>query len=147
MPKAVWIHVLWMLAAVAVGTWAGYLGLIRATLKGGKSFLPGRFTLRAHKWTGLVFYAMLYADILYAVLMVQYLFPGEPEGLWAWHEHLALAIGAIYLPGMILGIHMLYRPPGARRARPIIHMVLNFTACALVGVQIVVAAYAKGWLH
>ena len=143
---AVWIHVLWMLAAVAVGMWTGYLGLIRATLKGGKSFLPGRYTLRSHKWTGIVFYAMLYAGILYAILMVRAVFGGAAEGFWAWHESLALAIGAIYLPGMILGIHMLYRLAGLRRTRPIIHMAFNFTGCALIAVQIVLAAFAIGWV-
>jgi hypothetical protein len=147
MPVAAWIHAVWMLVAVAFGTWSGYLGLIRATLKGGRSPLPGRYTLRSHKWTGIVFYAMLYAGLAYAVLMVELVFDGAAPGLWLWHAWIGLTIGAIYLPAMVLGFEMLYRPPGAHRARPIAHMVTNFTACTLIAVQIVVAAYALGWLH
>ena len=78
MSTAVWIHALWMLAAVAVGTWSGYLGLIRATTKGGKSFLPGRYTLRVHRWTGTVYYAMLCVGIIYGFLMAEYILGIEP---------------------------------------------------------------------
>jgi hypothetical protein len=147
MPTVVWIHAVWMLVAVAFGTWAGYLGLVRATMRGGRSPLPGRYTLRFHKWTGIVFYAMLYAGLGYAVWMVEYHFGTEPAGLWAWHERVGLAIGAIYLPAMALGIQLLYRPAGVRRARPVTHMLINFTACTLIAVQIVLAAYAAGWLQ
>ena len=147
MPAVVWVHIVWMLVAVAFGTGAGYLGLLRATMHGGKSPLPGRYTLRLHKWAGIVFYAMLYTGLGYAAWMVEYHFGAEPTGLWAWHERVGLAIGAIYLPAMVLGIQMLYRPAGARRARPIIHMLTNFTACTLIAVQIALAVYAAGWLN
>ena len=147
MPTVVWIHLTWMLLAVAFGTWAGYLGLVRATMHGGKSPLPGRFNLRVHKWAGIVFYAMLYAGLGYAAWMVEYHFGAEPAGLWVWHRRVGLAIGAIYLPAMALGIQMLYRPAGVHRARPIIHMLTNFTACTLIAVQIALAVYAAGWLN
>lgn len=146
MHAAVKVHVLWMLVAVAVGTWSGYLGLLRATLKDGKSFLPGRFTLRSHKWTGIVFYAMLFAGIVYGIIMADFILKREAEGFWAWHARLAWSIGALYLVGMVVGLEMLWQPPGRRRVRPIIHMVLNFTACALVAVQMVLAASAVGWV-
>jgi len=147
MHAVAWIHAAWMLVAVAFGTGAGYLGLLRATMSGGKSPLPGRYTLRSHKWTGIIFYAMLYAGLGYAAWMVEYHFGAEPTGLWAWHKRVGLAIGAIYLPAMVLGIQMLYRPAGLHRARPIIHMLTNFTACTLIAVQIALAVYAAGWLN
>jgi hypothetical protein len=138
---------IWMSLTTAVGTWSGYLGLIRATLKGGKSPLPGRYTLRTHKWTGIVFYAMLYIGILYGMIMVDFVLETETEGLWWWHERLAFAIGAIYFPAMLLGLAMLSRPAGVHRARPIAHMLINFTACTLIAVQFVLAVYASGWLN
>ena len=142
MPTAVWVHVVWMIAAVAVGTGSGYLGLLRATLKGGRSFLPGRYTLRSHQWTGIAYYAMLYAGIVYAVVMAEEILKIEATGLWAWHKGLGITIGVLYLPAMLLGLQMLREPPGSRRARPIVHMILNFSACTLVGVQIALAIYA-----
>lgn len=147
MSTAVWIHALWMLAAVAVGTWSGYLGLLRATMKGGKSFLPGRYTLRVHRWTGTVYYAMLCVGIVYGFLMAEYILGVEPAGLWVWHERLAIAIGAIYFVGMVIGVYLLYRPAGRRRALPVAHMLANFTACTLIAVQILLALYASGWLR
>ncbi len=147
MPLPVWCHATWMLTAVAFGTWSGYLGLIRATLKGGKSPLPGRYRPGTHQWTGYVFYAMLYVGILYGKIMADFLLTGKPEGYWVWHEYTAYAIGAIYLPAMLLGLQMLKVPPGAHRGRPIAHMLLNFTACTLIGVQIVLAAYELLWVH
>jgi hypothetical protein len=142
MPIAVGIHAVWMLVAVAIGTWSGYLGLIRATLKGGKSPLPGRYRLGTHKWTGIVYYAMLYLGILYGMVMADFILRRPAEGLWVWHAYLAYAIGLVYFPAMLLGLQMLKAPPGARRSKPVVHMVLNFTACTLVGVQIALAAYA-----
>jgi len=144
MPTLVWIHAAWMLAAVAVGTWSGYLGLLRALQgRGGKIPLPGRFDYRVHKWAGIVYYVMLYLGILGGVLMVEFLFAGAaPEGLWAWHERLAVSIAVLYAPGAWLGLDLLRKPPGQARGRPIAHMVFNFTACTLVGVQILLALYA-----
>ena len=112
MPVPVWIHVTWMIVGVAFGTWSGYLGLLRATLRGGKSLLPGRYRLGTHKWTGYVYYAMLYVGILYGKIMADFILGGEPEGFWVWHGYLAYAIGVIYFPAMILGLQMLLKPPG-----------------------------------
>jgi hypothetical protein len=143
MTLPVWIHASWMIIAVAIGTWSGYLGLVRATLRGGKSPLPGRYSPGLHKWTGIAYYVMLYVGILYGKIMVDFLLGnGEPAGIWLWHEHLAYAIGIIYFPAMLLGLRMLSKPPGARRAVPVWHMILNFTACTLVGVQILLTVYA-----
>lgn len=147
MPTVAWIHAVWMLVAVAFGTWSGYLGLVRATMRDGRSPLPGRYTLRSHKRTGIVFYAMLYAGLGYAVWMAELHLDTQAVGLWVWHRWVGLAIGAIYLPAMVLGIHLLYRPAVARRARPVAHMLINFTACTLIAVQLVLAAYAAGWLQ
>ncbi|MEA3367237.1 MAG: hypothetical protein U9R68_03875, partial [Planctomycetota bacterium] len=59
------IHAAWMILAVAIGTVSGYLGLLRATQReGGRSPLPGRFNMRLHKWTGMVYYAMLLVGIV-----------------------------------------------------------------------------------
>ena len=140
MSTVVLIHASWMILTVAVGTWAGYLGLIRATLKGGKSFLPGRYTLRSHRWTGIVFYAMLYAGILGGFLMVDFFFgDADPVGFWLWHQRLAVLIGLVYAPAAWLGLGLLRRPAGPVRVRPIAHMILNFTGCTLIAAQITLA--------
>jgi hypothetical protein len=144
MPVFVWIHAAWMILAVAVGTWSGYLGLLRATQRpDGRSPLPGRFDLRVHQWTGIAYYLMLYLGLAGGVVMVQVWFGGEePVGIWEWHERLAIAIGALYLGAAWLGLDLLKKPAGPSRARPVAHMILNFTACTLIGIQIVLAAYA-----
>jgi hypothetical protein len=142
MVAVVWIHMSWMIAATLVGTWSGYLGLVRATQNAqGKSPLPGRFLMRQHEWTGIVFYAMLYLGILGGFLMVRYfLGNAAPEGLWAWHQYIAIAIAVLYAPGAILGLDMMLRKAAGRaRPRPIAHMLFNFFACTLIAVQIVVA--------
>jgi hypothetical protein len=147
MGTAAYLHMIWMLAAVAVGTWSGYLGLLRALQgPGGKAPLPGRFNLRLHQWTGIVYYAMLYVGILGGLLMAAFLMGGLwPHGrLWQIHQWLGLAVGVVYAPGAWLGLGLLWTPAGPSRARPIAHMVLNFTACTLIGVQIVLALLAVG---
>jgi len=136
---AVWLHAAWMLLAVAVGTVAGYLGLVRATQREALR-VPGRFNLRLHKWTGIAFYAMLYLGILGGFSMVQFFFGGaDPVGFWLWHKRLAILIGLIYVPAAWLGLDLLRRPAGPARARPIAHLVLNFTACTLIAAQIALA--------
>jgi hypothetical protein len=141
----VWCHVIWMIVAVAFGTWSGYLGLIRATQNDkGTSPLPGRFRMRLHEWVGIAFYVMLYLGVLGGFLMVDfYRGDAEPTGLWAWHEHLAIAIAVLYAPGAALGLDMMLRKlPGRQRARPIAHMIFNFSACSLIAAQFIVALYA-----
>jgi hypothetical protein len=133
----------WMLVAVAVGTWSGYLGLLRA-IQGpdGRTRLPGRFNLRTHKWTGIVYYAMLYVGILGGLLMAEFLLDGfSTEGVWRVHAWLGVAVGTVYAPGAWLGLQLLWKP-GGNRTRAIAHMVLNYTACTLIGAQILVALLA-----
>jgi len=106
-PVFVWIHASWMILAVAVGTVAGYLGLVRATQREALR-VPGRFNLRLHKWTGIAFYAMLYLGILGGFSMVEFVLGADPVGFWLWHQRLGLLIGLV-------------RPrpaPQARRSRP-----------------------------
>ncbi len=139
MPTAVYVHAAWMIAAVAVGTWSGYLGLLRALQgPGGRTPLPGRFNLRVHQWTGIVYYVMLYAGLVGGFLMVA-LLVDEWGGFWEWHGRLGLAIGAVYAPAAWIGLGLLKRPAGPNRGRPVAHMILNFTACTLIGLQIVLA--------
>jgi len=135
------IHAAWMLVAVAVGTVSGYLGLVRATQReGGRSPLPGRFNLRLHKVTGGAYYAMLLVGIVGGFLMARFIL-GEWGGFWEWHERLAILIAVLYAPAAWIGVGLLRNPAGAKRGRPIAHMVLNFTACTLIAVQIALAAY------
>ena len=135
------IHAVWMILAVTAGIIAGYLGLVRATQgQGGKSALPGRFNLRLHKWTGAVYYIMLFVGILGGLLMARF-FLGEWGGFWVWHLRLGIAIAVLYAVAAWVGLGLLRRPAGAKRARPIAHMILNFTACTLIGLQIALAVY------
>jgi hypothetical protein len=132
-----------MVLAVGAGTWSGYLGLLRALQRpGGQAPLPGRFHLRLHQRTGIVFYAMLYVGILGAFLMVRFsLANTSPEGIWALHQYAGIAIGVVYAPAAWLGFDLLRKPAGGARGRPVAHMVLNFTACTLIAVQIVLGLY------
>jgi sialate O-acetylesterase len=139
------LHASWMILAVAVGTVAGYLGLVRATQREALR-VPGRFSLRLHKWTGIAFYAMLYLGILGGFSMVEFVLGAEPVGFWLWHQRLGLLIGLVYAPAAWFGLGLLRKPAGPARARPIAHMVLNFTGCVLIAAQIVLAAFAIGWL-
>jgi hypothetical protein len=139
------IHAAWMLLAVAIGTVSGYLGLVRATQRrGGKSPLPGRFNLRLHQWTGAVYYVMLLVGIVGGFLMARFIL-GQWGGFWEWHERLAILIAVVYGAAAWLGIGLLRKPAGKARGRPIAHMVLNFTACTLIGLQIALAIYMV-WL-
>jgi len=116
------IHAAWMILAVAVGTVSGYLGLLRATQRaGGRSPLPGRFNMRLHKWTGMVYYAMLLVGIVGGLLMARFLL-GPWGGFWQWHERLAVLIAVVYAAAAWLGIGLLRKPAGAARGRPIAHM-------------------------
>lgn len=143
MPTIVYVHMIWMLVAVAIGTWSGYLGLLRA-LQGpdGRTPLPGRFNLRTHKWTGIIYYAMLYVGILGGFLMATFFLDGVfTAGILQVHKWLGVAVGVVYAPGAWLGLRLLWKP-GGTRTRAIAHMVLNYSACTLIGAQIVVALLA-----
>ncbi len=138
------LHAAWMILTVAVGTVAGYQGLLRATQRPGRpSLLPGRFHMRAHVSVGIVFYAMLYAGILFGWVVHEYLLDGRvlPPSILRWHVALAGAIAVLYGLAWILGGRMTRESPGEARTIPHAHLVLNFTACALVAVQIALALY------
>jgi len=133
------LHGGWMVVAVAVGTAAGYLGLVRATAgEGGRSPLPGRFRPRLHAALGAAYYLMLYWAMHEFLLGGGHLFPRTVARL---HMALALAIAVLYGVAWVLGAGLRRRPAGARRLRPRLHMAANYTACALVAVQMVVAIY------
>ena len=139
------IHAAWMILAVAIGTVSGYLGLLRATQRdGGRSPLPGRFNLRLHQWTGAVYYAMLLVGIVGGLLMARFVL-GPWGGFWQWHMRLAILIAVVYAAAAWLGIGLLRKPAGAARGRPIAHMILNFTACTLIGIQVILAIY-MAWM-
>lgn len=148
MHAVVYVHMTWMLVAVAIGTVSGYLGLLRALQgPGGRAPLPGRFNLNVHKWTGIVYYAMLYLGVLGGFLMVRFLLGGEAAGFWEWHARLGLLVAVVYAPGAWIGLGLLKVPAGPKRGRPIAHMILNFTGCTLIGLQILLALLAlKGIL-
>lgn len=138
------VHAAWMILAVALGTVAGYMGLLRATRRSdGSSAFPGRFHLRSHVNFGVVYYAMLYLGILFGWVVHEYLLdaPVLPPAVLRWHVVLAGAIAVLYGIAWILGAQLAREPVGARRLRPRLHMVFNFTACTLVAVQIALAVY------
>ena len=144
------LHAAWMILAVAVGTVAGYMGLVRATQaerpaggQGGRSLLPGRFLLRPHVNFGSAYYLMLYVGLIFGWVMHEYLLDGRvlPASVLRWHIALAGAIAVLIGLAWILGAGLVRRPAPQMRARPRLHMVLNFTACGLVAVQIALAVY------
>ncbi len=135
------LHAAWMLLAVAVGTVAGYMGLLRAT--GPRSPLPGRFTMRPHVGFGAAYYLMLYAGIVFGWVMHEFLLPGPmlPSGVRTLHLVLAIAVAILYGVAWAVGGSLTKRPATQSRLRPRLHMAANYTACTLVGVQIAVAVY------
>ena len=137
-------HAAWMILAVALGTVAGYMGLLRATRRpDGSTVLPGRFHLRSHINFGVVYYAMLYLGILFGWVVHAYLLdaPVLPSAVLRWHVALAGAVAVLYGIAWILGGQLAREPAGAQRLRPRLHMVFNFTACTLVAVQVALAVY------
>jgi hypothetical protein len=127
-------HALWMIVAVAIGTYSGYLGLLRATQnEKGHTPLPGRFKMRPHINTGTIYYLMLFAGIAFGWVMHEFLLPGPMllGGVGTLHLVLGLTIGGLLARG----------PLPKERLWPRLHMIVNFTACTLVAVQIAVAAY------
>jgi len=80
--------------------------------------------------------------ILGGLLMAEFLLDGfSTAGVWRVHAWLGVAVGAVYAPGAWLGLQLLWKP-GGNRTRAVAHMVLNYTACTLIGVQILVALLA-----
>jgi len=140
------LHAAWMIVAVVIGTVSGYLGLLRATQgQGGRSPLPGRFNLRLHKWTGAVYYVMLLVGLIGGFVMARLVL--DPwGGFWVWHQRLAIAIAVLYGVAACVGLGLLRRPAGTARGRPIAHMILNFTACTLIGIQVALAIY-YAWIQ
>ena len=138
------IHAAWMIVAVAVGTVAGYMGLVRATGgEGGRSPLPGRFRMRPHVGFGAAYYLMLYAGILFGWIMHEFLLPEAilPPRARTLHLVLAVAVAILYGVAWALGGSLTKRPAAGSRLRPRLHMAANYTACTLVAVQIAVAVY------
>ena len=138
------LHAAWMVLAVAIGTVAGYLGLVRATQgAGGASALPGRFKMQAHTTLGLVYYVMLYVGLLSGIAMHRWLLPEHvlPDGVRMLHLVLGIVVVALYTAAWVIGSGLVKKPAGADRARPRLHMVCNYTACTLIAVQIAVAVY------
>jgi len=137
------LHAAWMILAVGGGTVAGYMGLLRATQRpDGQSALPGRFRLGRHIAFGTAYYLMIYFGLIFGFLIHGFLLEQRPWPDVTGQAHLVLgaAIGILYAGAWILGTETLGRSPKGRTL-PRAHMVLNFTACALVAVQIVLAAY------
>jgi len=138
------LHAVWMILAVAAGTVAGYMGLVRAAMgKEGQSPLPGRFSQRPHVVFGTAYYVMLYVGILYGWLMHEFLLPEPylPPAIAKLHIGLAVAIGVLYGAAWAIGGGLTKKSAGTSRLRPRLHMVCNYAACTLVAVQIGVAAY------
>jgi len=138
------IHAAWMILAVAVGTVAGYMGLLRATgRRGGRSPLPGRFRMRPHVAFGTAYYLMLYGGIVFGWVMHEFLLPGPmlPPAIATLHLVLAMAVAMLYGVAWAIGGSLAKRPATESRLRPRLHMAANYTACTLVGVQIAVAVY------
>lgn len=143
------LHAAWMILAVAVGTVAGYQGLLRATQRPDRPGpLPGRFLLRSHVNFGSAYYLMLYVGLIFGWVMYKYLLDGRvlPPSVLRWHIALAGAIAFLIGLAWILGAGLLRRPAPEVRARPRLHLALNFTACGLVAVQIALAVYYV-WLR
>jgi len=138
------LHAAWMVLAVVFGTVAGYQGLVRATMRPGHgSPLPGRFILKSHNRYGTVFFVMLYIGILYGWIMADHLLDGPhlPPRIGTVHIVLAASIGGLYGGAWIVGGALARRPAGKARAWPAVHMVMNYTACTLIAVQMGLAAY------
>jgi len=138
------IHAAWMLLAVAVGCVAGYQGLVRVTVRPGVgSPLPGHFRLPKHVWWGTVFVVMILVGIVYGLVMAGVLLPGDymPPNIAELHEVLGISIGSLYAGAWLIGGLLVRRPAGKQRFWPRAHMVLNYTACAVLAVQVAVAIY------
>ncbi len=143
------LHAGWMILAVAVGTVAGYMGLVHATSdREGRGPLPGRFVFKAHVGFGAAYYVMLYLGMVYGWIMHEFIFdevPQMPPRIVTLHMTIAGCVAVLYAAAWALGASMVRKPPAQKRLRPRLHMACNLTACTLVAVQIAVAVYCV-WL-
>jgi len=139
------LHAAWMVLAVVVGTVAGYMGLLRATQRpGGRSALPGRFRMKPHVNFGTVFYVMLCAGLVFGVVLNEFILEDRsvmPPAIATAHIWLACLIAIFYGAGWLVGRRLVRDPAGPNRLLPRLHMVLNFTGCTLLGVQVALALY------
>jgi len=139
------IHAAWMILAVIIGTVAGYQGLVRATQRaGGASPLPGRFRMKSHVSLGTIYFVMVYAGLALGVVLAD-VFLGDrnvlPPAIAKAHIVLAILIAILYGAGWLIGRRLARVPARGSRLAPRLHMLLNFTACTLIGVQIALALY------
>lgn len=139
------IHAAWMILAVIIGTVAGYQGLVRATQRaGGASPLPGRFRMKSHVTLGTVYFIMVYAGLALGVVLTEVVLDDQnimPPAIARAHIVLAVLIAVLYGAGWLIGRRLARVPARASRLAPRLHMAANFTACALIGVQIALALY------
>lgn len=132
-------HGIWQLLAVAVGTVAGYLGLLRfLARKGRRNLLPGRFNRRLHLALGIIFYCLIFIGAIIGWVFLEEEHQGEEQEHhrgFSPHHILPVPILVLYAGGGITGA-MLSRGKGGRKMRPV-HMALNYSGCALVAVQVI----------
>ncbi len=138
------LHDVWMVATALVVVAAAYVGLLRATQGAdGRSPLPGRFKFRLHVALGVIACAMVLLGAVGGWVMGGILLKGPvmPPKIVELHVALAGAIVMLALIGAVLGVTLVKRPPGAKRARPRAHMAVNVLLVLAAVVQIVVAFY------
>jgi len=137
------IHPVWMLAALAVGIVAGYLGLIRSQFVRG---LPGSFSLAGHVGSGLALVVLLWGGIAVAAALEEPLGAAVGAGrlsLARTHGPLAFACAGLYAVAGILGLVLLVRRRQGRGAEPATrklaraHLIFNYTACGLALVVVI----------
>jgi hypothetical protein len=129
------IHPIWILAAIIFGVAAGYLGLLRyLQVKGKGGLLPGRFNLKAHITFGAIYLILLFSGFLWGLWTAQ-----RYHGAIAhtfFHFYLGLVIIILYAIGATIGI-LLQKGIKARRRWAFIHMCFNYSACTLLGLQVI----------
>jgi hypothetical protein len=120
---------------ILMGIYAGYGGLTVALVKKYRGrVLPGKFRKVPHAVTGLVFYVLMIAALALGYVLAGAI-GGEETALLETHGVLGIAIVVLYVLAGLLG-WKLYRGKGTP-LDPTLHMWLNYGACTLVGVQVV----------
>ncbi|KPJ59056.1 MAG: hypothetical protein AMS15_07260 [Planctomycetes bacterium DG_23] len=128
------IHPIWILAAIVFGVAAGYLGLLRyLQVKGKGGLLPGRFNPKAHIAFGALFLVLLSSGFLWGIWTAH-----RYHGAIArsFHFYLGVVILILYAIGAVIGF-LLTRGIKARRRWAFIHMCFNYSACTLLGLQVI----------